>query len=165
MNLVAIDPGSNKCGIATFRFGVLSSTETLLSNEKTPLERRLDMAYQLEELIKTADRVISEEPLLLGRNNNGMQRLLGYIEFLASESFIPLQFVHPMTLKKFMGAGSSDKLDMALAAGEMLKTSFEQELLAGAITREAWDETDAVCVGLYHLAKVNNDTGTIKTST
>lgn len=149
--LLAIDPGSNKCGIAEFEGCTLKSTFTLVTKHTNPLEKRLDISWQLEELIKTADQVISEEPLLLGRNNNGMQRLLGCIEFLAHESTIPLKFVHPMTLKKFMGAGTSDKLDMALAAGEMLKTEPEQELLAGAITREAWDETDAVCVGLWGL--------------
>jgi len=151
--VVAIDPGSNKCGLAYFEADKLVSTDTVTSNETTPLLRRLDIAWQLEELLKTSDKVICEEPLLLGRNNNGMQRLLGYIEFLTAESGIPLTFVHPMTLKKFMGSGSSDKLEMALSAGRMVESDSEQEILADAIGREAYDETDAVCIGLWGIKK------------
>lgn len=155
--LLAIDPGSNKCGLAYFEDGSLCHILTLTSKEDTPLHRRLDMAWQLEEAIKTADIVVSEEPLLLGRNNNGMQRLLGYIEFLAYESQTILHFKHPMTIKKAMESGSSDKLDIALAAGRFVKTDKEQDLIADAISREAFDETDAVCVGLTYLKELQSD--------
>lgn len=147
--LLAIDPGSNKLGLAFFISGCLIATKTLTTTEKTPLERRLDMVNKLEVFTQEIDQVVSEEPLLLGRNNNGMQRLLGYIEFITGGT---VGFVHPMTLKKFTGSGSSDKLDMALAVGEKLSEK-EQDIMADAINREAFDETDAIAVGMWALKR------------
>ena len=146
-NLVAIDPGSNKLGLAFFINGLLVATKTLLTDKQTPLERRLDITDKLSVFIDAGCAVASEEPLLLGRNNNGMQRLLGCIE-LVTKGLV--KFVHPMTLKAFTGSGSNDKLDMALAIGERLSEQ-EQEILADAINREAFDETDAIVVGLFAL--------------
>lgn len=147
---LAVDPGSNKLGLAFFISGCLIATKTLISTEITPLKRRLDMVDKLSVFVETVDKVASEEPFLQGQNNTGMQRLLGGIELLTNGN---VQFVHPMTLKKFTGSGSSDKLDMALAIGERL-TEKEQEILADAINREAWDETDAVAVGMWALSNV-----------
>lgn len=148
-NLLAIDPGSNKLGLAFFIESKLVATKTLTTDKVTPLERRLDIADKLAVFIETVHDVASEEPLLLGRNNNGMQRMLGYIEILTSGK---VKLVHPMTLKAFTGSGSNDKLDMALAIGDKLSEP-EQEILADAINREAWDETDSIAVGLWALSK------------
>lgn len=156
--LLAIDPGSNKLGLAIFVNGVLAETKTLVTREIDPLKRRLDMAVQLSEYVDKANKIASEEPLLLGRNNNGMQRLLGILEFVTAGD---IQFVHPMTLKAFTGSGSNDKLDMALAVGERLST-FEQEILAEAITNEAWDETDAIAVGLWAINRENENASKIR---
>ncbi len=147
--LLAIDPGSNKLGLAFFISGCLIATKTLLTDKQTPLERRLDMADKLAVFTEEVDNIASEEPLLLGLNNNFMQRLLGYIELLTEGR---VKMVHPMTLKKFTGSGSSDKLDMALAIGEKLNEA-EQNILADAVNREAFDETDAVAVGLWALQR------------
>jgi Holliday junction resolvasome RuvABC endonuclease subunit len=149
-SLLAIDPGSNKCGVAFFSSGVLIAAKTIISDKASPLERRLDMAVKLDSFFDAVDEVTSEEPLLLGRNNNGMQRLLGCIEYLTQGK---VSFIHPMTLKAFMGTGKADKLDMALAAGEMVQTPGEQEILAGLIRDEDFDATDAVCVGLAYLKR------------
>lgn len=147
-NLLAIDPGSNKLGLAFFIAGKLVATKTLTTDKLTPLDRRLDMADKLEVFIDT-NTVVSEEPLLLGRNNNAMQRLLGYLEFVTAGQ---VKWVHPMTLKAFTGSGSNDKLEMALAIGERLDDN-EQEVLASAINREAFDESDAVAVGMWALGR------------
>lgn len=146
--LLAIDPASNKTGLAFFIDEVLVATKTITSDGSTPLARRLSMASKIEPFIETVDKISTEEPHLMGVNANGMNRLLGYIEFMTKGK---ITMVHPMTLKKFTGSGSSDKLEMALAIGQMLKTDQEQEILANAIIREAWDETDAVAVGLWAL--------------
>jgi Holliday junction resolvasome RuvABC endonuclease subunit len=150
MRILAIDPASNKCGIARFNNGVLIETRTLISNAKTPLFRRLDIAFQLAPFIVDADAVVSEEPFLKGKNNNGMQRLLGMIEKVTNGH---VYFYHPLTVKKSLGSGSLDKLEVALASGEKLQFQHEQEILAEAIRREAFDETDAVAIGLTHFAK------------
>lgn len=148
-SLLAIDPGSNKLGLAWFVNGKLSFTETLTTTAATPTARRLEVGEKLANYVHSSE-IASEEPLLLGRNNNGMQRLLGYIEWITRGK---VAFYHPMTVKKFTGSGSSDKLEMALAVGEILETDEEREVLADAINREAYDETDAVCIGLTHLRK------------
>jgi len=161
-SLLAIDPGSNKLGLAWFSSGVLIAAKTLVTSKTSPLERRLDMANKIAEFVDLVDDVASEEPLLLGRNNNFMQRLLGYIELLTNGK---VWMIHPMTLKKFMNSGTSDKLDMALAAGKMLQSEDEKEILAKLITEElekpddeqSFDATDAVCVGLAYLKRGEND--------
>lgn len=150
-SLLAIDPGSNKLGLAWFNNGKLVSTETLTTSASTPTARRLEVGEKLANYVHSSE-IASEEPFLLGRNNNGMQRLLGYIEWLTRGK---VSFYHPMVVKKFTGSGTSDKLEMALAVGEMLETEAEKEILADAINREAYDETDAVCIGLTHLGKIN----------
>jgi len=145
--ITSIDPGSNNCGLAYFSpNGTLLWTKTLTTNKKSPFNRRLDIAYQLDAALERMTTVC-EEPLLLGRNNNGMQRLLGMLEFLDPK----IHFIHPMTVKKTMGSGTLDKLEVALAAGERLKTEEEKELMADIIAREAWDESDAVAIGLTYL--------------
>lgn len=149
-NIIAIDPASYSMGLAWFMDGRLVATKTIKSDKDTPLSRRLDMADKLAVFIETADKIVSEEPLLLGRNNNSMQRLLGYIELLTNGD---ATMIHPMTVKKFTGSGTSDKLEMALSVGEMLETDDEKEILADAISREAMDETDAVAIGLCYLKK------------
>lgn len=148
-SLIALDPASHHFGVAFFINKKLIATKTLHSDKKTPLERRLDMIDKLEPLISGNKRIISEEPLLLGKNNSGMQRLLGYIEFITAGQ---VNWVHPMTLKAFTGSGDNDKLEMALAIGERLDEQ-EQEILADAVRREAFDETDAVAVGLWALRR------------
>lgn len=147
MRLVAIDPGSNRCGLAFFTDGVLIDTQTLITSQSLPLTRRLHIADQLSDHLKNAAAVASEEPLLMGRNNNFMQRLLGMIEFM----YPRVAFFHPMTLKKYFGSGKLDKLELALAVGERLKTEREKEIIADIIAREAFDESDAVAVGLIYL--------------
>jgi Holliday junction resolvasome RuvABC endonuclease subunit len=146
MKLTAIDPGSNKCGLAFFKDGKLVSTKTLETKAKTPIARRLEVAAKLQ--YEDLSSAVSEEPLLMGRNNNYMQRLLGMIELLTLGE---VKWVHPMSVKSFCGSGKSDKLDVALAAGEMLESEEEKEKLAQIIEREAWDESDAVAVGLYFI--------------
>lgn len=147
-SLLAIDPGSNKLGLAFFINNALVATKTLTTDKTTPIDRRLDIADKLAVFMDTVDKIASEEPFLQGQNNNGMQRLLGCIELLTNGK---VKMVHPMTLKAFMASGSSDKLEMALAAGEKVSTDAEKEVIADAIAREAWDETDAVCVGMWAL--------------
>lgn len=153
MRLLAIDPGSNKLGYAIFNNEELIELGHFKSTTETPLKRRLQMADELAKTLDSYDLIACEEPTLQGRNNIGMNRLLGYIEYLAHQSILDVSFVHPMTLKKFTGNGSSEKLDMALAAGNMLKTDKEKELLAMAIEKEDFDATDAACVGLWFLNK------------
>lgn len=150
--ILALDPASNRTGVAVFLNGTLRLTKTITTNAETPLSRRLSIAHKIKDLIESNnfDEVTSEEPLLLGRNNSGMQRLLGMIEAITKGK---VNFIHPMSVKKFCGSGKLDKIEVALAAGNKLKTEKEKEILADAIAREAWDESDAVAIGLTYLEK------------
>lgn len=163
-NLIAIDPGSNKSGVAIFKDGALVHATTINAKQSLSLQLKrvmlaADVFFHIDSLFDTFKidpnqfdtyQVVSEEPFLQGKSNTSMQRYLGNLE----EMFVGrINYIHPMTIKKFMGSGDSDKLSMALAAGEMLKTEAEQEVLAKAINEEAYDATDAVCVGLCYLGR------------
>jgi Holliday junction resolvasome RuvABC endonuclease subunit len=150
-DILAIDPASNKTGIAIFSDGELQFTSTFVATADTPLKRRIQTAVYLNQLFDQYGLTVCEEPLLLGRNNNGMQRLLGMIE-LGDPNVV---FIHPMTIKKAMGSGTLDKLSVAIAAGEKLQTEKEKEIIADAVNREAWDETDAVAIGLTYLCQTS----------
>lgn len=149
---LAIDPGSNKCGLAWFKDGWLVAYHTVKTSKETPESRRLDVSVLLSQFIREVESVICEAPMLLGRNNNGMQRLLGMIEYICHINMIPLEMIHPMTVKKRMGAASGAKIDLALAVGQFLPEA-DQELLAELINEERWDETDAIAIGLCGLGK------------
>jgi hypothetical protein len=151
VRLLAIDVASHKCGLAYFESGILKQTKTVETKSKTPLGRRLEIANYLKPELSQVDVAISEEPFLQGRNNTGMQRLLGSLEFI---TFGTINFVHPLTVKEFCGSGKFDKLEVALAAGEMLQTEEEKEIMARAIDAEDWDSTDAIAIGLYYLRRV-----------
>lgn len=152
--LLAIDPGSNKCGVARFTDGWLTLTETLVSTKKTPVERRLDIAEQLEKWVGNVDVVVCEEPFLQGQNNNGMQRLLGTIEFLAQKYYVPIHFIHPMSVKKAMGRGSLDKEEVKTAANKLLTDAdiqmFGTNLYEELFLSQRYDETDAIAIGLTY---------------
>lgn len=153
MNLLAIDPASNKCGIAWFKDGVLQGSKTLIGSGDTAVKRRVSIFMQLEDLKIGGSmfEVTSEEPWIMGKNGMMMHRLLGMIEAFA---FGNVTFIHPSTLKKELGHGSKDKLEVALAAGELLQYEEELELLADAIAEERFDETDAIAIGVVYLRKL-----------
>lgn len=167
MNLLAIDPGSNKVGIALFKNKKLVATQTLHGNQDFDSQRkRVKLAYDtflwLEEVfskyeidpnLQNSYEVVCEEPLLQGKSNTPMQRFLGALEELYQGR---LNYLHPMTIKARMGRGTLDKMEVAVAAGERLTTENEKELVADAIYREAFDETDAVAIGLVHMEKLKN---------
>lgn len=148
MILLAIDPASNSSGYAFFEDGTLLFASKFVSSAETPLKRRIQTAIHFHQLFDQCDVVVSEEPMLQGRNNNGMNRLLGMFEFGNPE----ICWVHPLTMKKeIAGTGKAEKLDVAIAAGSFLKSEKEKEILAKAISEEEWDLTDAIAIGLSYF--------------
>ncbi len=87
-----------------------------------------------------------------GKANISMQRVLGGLEFIMTPM---MSYIHPMTLKSQLGSGSLDKLEVALAAGELLKTDKEKDILADLIAKEEFDATDAIAIGVNHLRRTN----------
>lgn len=155
--LVAIDPGSYSLGLAYFLDGKLVKSETILITEKDPKLRRFAMAIRLsQKLGAEVTAVACEEPFLLGYTAHGMQRLLGMIEYIAGPE---VKFIHPSTVKAFTGHGSKNKLEVADACREMLKGESEKEIVTEAIKRKAFDETDAIAVGLTYIYKLKESKG------
>lgn len=154
--LLAIDPASSKTGLAFFDLETKELIETRLiqcDNQRAEIAARIDSVLSEEWATRQILDIACEEPFLQGRANTGMQRLLGMIEFIATNVATPVSFYHPSTVKATMGRGSLDKLEVALAAGELLKTEREKELVASLIEKELWDETDAIAVGLTYFIK------------
>lgn len=155
----AIDPGTYSCGIAMFANNQLVNTSVVVSKSASRQARLEEITSQVQrKFLEFTDSVeesvsddyftvVCEEPLLRGKSNNSMQRLLGAFEHM----FAAVQYIAPTTVKKFMGHGTLDKLEVALSAGEMLKEDSEKEILAQAVSQEQWDATDAVAIGLCYI--------------
>lgn len=142
--VVAIDPGSYECGIAWFTWGRLQGTKTIYSDDKDIYQRRFIICERLRQVLDQADVIICEEPFLRGPPNNTMQRLLGAFEYLARGH---INFISPMTVKAFTGSGKNDKLQVAKGAREFLAEQ-ERCMIDDLISRNFWNETDAIAVGL-----------------
>lgn len=153
MNLLAIDPATKKLGAAYFHHGDLLCSTTIISIGRDRQGRQQEiitnlLAWIVKNVPETNDQVqvVCEEPMLRGKANNSMQRILGALEW----AFVPtgMEYVAPKTVKKIMGSGNLDKLEVALAAGKRVKNKKAKNLVADMIEREAWDESDAVAIGL-----------------
>lgn len=164
MRVLAIDPASYKLGIALFENGALIGATTLNAVGSDRLRR---MSYMIDRLAETLnfyrpDVVVVEDPLLRGKGNGIMERLKGIIE-ATTEIMVGwpndrqiadfMFYIPPTTVKKYMGAGTLDKLEVAMAAGDMLHSEEEKEMIADLIEKEEWDATDAVAIGLSYYLK------------
>lgn len=155
--LLAIDPSTTVLGYAEFINGILIASKSVKRPEKEHrIARSVEMLSALTQSMALANEVVCEEPKLSGRfqskGQSTIDRLLGMIEYSAYQCGSTVNYLHPMTIKSYFGAVKTDKLDMALKAGEYLDES-EQSIMADAISREAYDETDAICIGLVHLKR------------
>lgn len=161
MHLIAIDPATKKLGLAYFQDGKLVETKTISSGGRDRQGRQQEILTLIIEWFNEKNfnrkhrlEIACEEPTLRGKSNNAMQRILGGLECLFTVITSPpiyFNYIHPMTLKARMGHGSLDKLEIAMAAGKLLETEEEKEIMAKLITEERWDEADAAAVGLCHL--------------
>lgn len=158
--LISIDPASSSLGYALFLEGLLVEAGSVKSSFTPPYKRRFDIINELH--IKTytysPSVLVCEEPKLGGRfqtaSQTAMDKLLGQIEyyFLNDREVEEIFYYHPMTLKaQIGGSGKSSKLEVALGAGEILRSDKEKEIVAKLIEAEDFDATDAIAAGLTHL--------------
>lgn len=162
-HLIAIDPATRYLGIAYFINGVLKETKTFSSKGKDRQGRQHEILTAIMDWFNNKDvevdsplEIACEEPTLRGTGNNSMQRILGGLEALftvVSSPPVYFNYISPMTVKARMGHGSLDKLEVALAAGKLLETEEEREMVAEIVAHERFDESDAVAVGLCYLYK------------
>ena len=157
--LLSLDPSTSCTGWAVFHDGKLLEAGSIKADPKCSRWERqkyiadqlllmLENQYPYFEIYNNSSlgyTVVSEEPMVQGRNGLALHKFLGAIEVLFS---IPVNYVHPSTVKRIMGSGKLDKFEVALAAGRLLKTDQEQEKMAKLISNEDFDATDAVAIGL-----------------
>ncbi len=155
MNLIAIDPGTNKTGIAYFQDGVLKACTSLTATDAVPLSyKRAALARRVSNVItmivqdSRSYEVVSEEPFLRGPANTSMSRFLGMLELIFGGK---INYIHPSTVKAFFK--TKEKIDVAIAAGAYLKTPEEQNRLARAIADEEFEATDAGALGIAFMEK------------
>lgn len=147
--VIGIDPGGYELGLSFFENGVLQTTQTLFQDEKESADRRYSFYKRIYPIIRNADLVICEEPFLRGSANINMQRMLGVIEYVTHKN---VGFINPMTVKKFMGSGSFDKIEVANGS-KLFLSEVEGKIINELIRDEKWNETDAVAVVLAWIMK------------
>lgn len=157
MRIIAIDPSTKAVGYAIFYDNVLVAAGSCTSVRKERLARTVEIALKFQGVLDqyTPDCAAFEDPLLKGRANNAIQRIIGALElslFNYGIKFDKVNYYNPGTVKKAVtGDGRADKFEVAISAGEKFETAKEQEILAKMIDEEDFDACDAVAVGLTHL--------------
>lgn len=157
MKILAIDPGSNTFGYSIFSDGQLIDAGSYSTMKSDRLEKMFDIVSKIADLIFTYEPVtiVSEEPLLQGKSNTSMQRLLGWTECLAFHlNEYTIQYISPMSVKAYFGSGKFDKPELAIAVKRHL---IKSDIFDKLVQAQAWDATDAVAVGLMYIEKeINN---------
>jgi Holliday junction resolvasome RuvABC endonuclease subunit len=158
--LIAIDPSTTSLGVALFTSGKLKQARTfrgLPKNERSKRQRQVtrQLLKWLEEMsLVPVDQpemfdVACEDPMLQGRANQAMQRVIGALEEAIGTPFF---FIHPMTVKRVLKHGSADKPAVLKACQERLAHDPKAvELLEWIKDEKAYDESDAVAVGLAYF--------------
>lgn len=157
MTVLAIDPGSNTFGWAVYKNNELVDAGSYSTMKSNRFEKMFDMVSQIADLIflHEPEVIVSEEPLLQGKSNTSMQRLLGWTECLAYHlnEYI-IQYIAPMSVKAHFGSGRFEKNELAKAVQRQLNKS---QIFDNLILSQNWDATDAVAVGLMYIQKENQN--------
>lgn len=153
--LFALDPSTTRTGWALFHDTVLVKAGSVAADrDQDRWSRQSHILTSLMDIMievgvdwnrTSGYTVVSEEPMVQGRNGLALHKLLGAFEGIFN---IPIDYIHPSTVKKVMGSGKLDKFEVALAAGRLVKTDKEQEIIASLISEEDFDATDAIAIGL-----------------
>ena len=157
MRILSIDPGSNTFGWAIYKNNELVDAGSYSTMKSNRFEKMFDIVSKISELIFTHEPtiIVSEEPLLQGKSNTSMQRLLGWTECLAFHlNEYTIQYISPMSVKAYFGSGKFDKLELAIAVKRHL---IKSDIFDKLVQAQAWDATDAVAVGLMYIEKETNN--------
>ena len=102
ISLIAIDPATYSCGWAHFLDGTLTGAGSFKSKDKCRIARTNVIMSQLWNIFVPANitHAAIEDPMLQGRNNQGMQRFIGAVEMELTRNFnsIPPDYIshfHP----------------------------------------------------------------------
>ena len=149
MNILAIDPGYERLGVAIIK-KEQGINEKLLHSEcfKTPKElpfedRILQIGLKIEELIiNYSPSVLSIETLFFSKNTKTAMRVAetkGVIIYIAKKSGLKIKEINPMEIKLAVtGDGKSDKQQMIKMVQLILKIN----------KKTTDDEYDAISCGL-----------------
>ena len=162
--LIAIDPSTKATGYAIYNNGCLMAAGSCTSEKKNRVARTLEITVKFEDILMSysPNSVAFEDPMLKGRANSAMQRIIGALELgVLNNTHTPIDmfyYYNPGTVKKQVsGDGRADKFEVALSAGELLKTEAEKEILAKMMDLEDFDACDAIAVGLTHFKVTAKD--------
>lgn len=155
MNLLAIDPGYDRCGVAVFATASPQPTllySTCITTKKTDLqEKRLATLYQaLETLItERTIRHIALETLFFSLNKKTALKVAearGIMVLLSGIKNIPLIELSPQEVKlSVTGVGNASKEQVQKMVGLIFKEQVKGKLD---------DEIDAIALGLGAATKL-----------
>jgi len=163
--LIAIDPSTKAVGYAIYlqyRENTLVAAGNCSSSKRDRVARTIEITEKFKDVLNyhNPEVAVFEDPMLRGKANSSMQRIIGALELtLFNAGIAPdnLYYYNPGTVKKQVaGDGRADKFEVALSSGDLLKTDKEKELLAKLIDEEDFDGCDAVAVGLTHFKVTKN---------
>ncbi len=167
--LISIDPATKSLGYAIFVEEKLTRTGTLLSAHKNRTDRTQEITGDILDILEKAgeapkgsryepvSEAVIEDTLFRGKANTTFQRFLGALELSLitfADSDITtnsIYYIHNQTLKRVMAGGKQGKLLVAEGAMSWLKIKAEKAIMRDAMRRQAWDETDAVALGITYL--------------
>lgn len=154
--LIAIDPATKAMGVALYYDEAWQVTRTLRASGRDRQARQQELLaqmqdflieYNFDESVGLPLFIACEEPNFPNRiTNNAMHKMLGALEATLLPNYI--DYIPPTTVKRLMGHGSLDKMNIALAAGENVESAEEEEMIADLIKEERFDETDAIAIGM-----------------
>lgn len=160
MKILFIDPGVNSAGVVLYEGSQCILARPIVTTKLAKPTQFCAMASAIRVAVASkidkVDLTVYEEPNLSGRflsrSQRTMDRFIGALHQEISQHLHCKDFIgiHPMTLKAFFQATKTDKLDMAIKAGQMLPAQ-SQEILAEAIRTEAFDVTDAFALAAKYF--------------
>jgi crossover junction endodeoxyribonuclease RuvC len=152
MNVLAIDPGFGRCGVAVLekddrKVRVIFS-ECIETSAKLPFPQRLAyVAAECERVIqKEKPAVMSIEKLYFATNQKTAMQVAevrGALIALAARYGIPVYEYTPMQVKAALGYGRADKKQIAKMLHMLIK--IEKHIKYD-------DEYDAIALGVTHFA-------------
>lgn len=152
---IGIDPGTNKAGFAVIKDGALLQLDQASSKSEDLRSRIHSIATQVSKWVNKFTKEFGphnvcvgiEEGVYRGKAANALLRLIGALEYKIPADIV-ITRINQSTVKKEMGSGKFDKIQVAHAVLKHFGDSVSNRVLTEAINLEEWDKTDAVAVAL-----------------
>lgn len=159
MNILAIDPGYDRCGVAVLEKGsaqkhIVVYSACITTNKNEPFEQRLQYVYtSCAELIRQyTPQSVALERLYFTNNQRTAMRVAevrGMLIQLATGNQVPVYEYTPSQIKVAVaGSGRATKSDIQKMLPLLVQLPHVPDYD---------DEFDAIAIGLTHLASVRTN--------